>query len=76
MTARSLAGSLAAVALAMAVPCTFAQDVKGRPAQKPVKADMGMPRPAPEMAQLKFFDGSWTCEGTMSAEPVRARAAR
>jgi hypothetical protein len=68
MTRRSIAGSLA-VALAAAVPCTFAQDVKGRPAQKVVKAEMGAPKPAPEMSQLKFFDGSWTCEGTMSPSP-------
>jgi uncharacterized protein DUF1579 len=70
MTARSITGSLAAAAFAVAVPCTFAQDVKGRPAQKPVKAEMSMPRPAPEMSQLKFFDGSWACAGTMLASPM------
>jgi uncharacterized protein DUF1579 len=69
MTARSITGSLAAVAFAVAVPCTFGQDVKGRPAQKPVKADMEVPKPAPEMSQLRFFDGSWTCAGTMSPSP-------
>jgi hypothetical protein len=90
MTSRSLFGSLAVVALASAVPCTFAlqpltalvaaeqpltalvaaeQEVKGRPAQKPQKAEMAMPKPAPEMAQLKFFDGNWTCEGTMLPGP-------
>ena len=60
----------------MAVPSTFAQDVQGRPAQKPVKAEMSMPKPAPEMAQLKFFDGSWTCDGDDGAEPVRVRRGR
>jgi uncharacterized protein DUF1579 len=72
MTARSLIGSLAALALAFAAPAIAlaAQDVHGRPAQKPVKAaDLGPPRPAPEMAQLKAFDGSWTCQGTMKPSP-------
>src|SRR5258708_9279043 len=42
---------------------------KGKPAWKRVKADRGTPPPAAEMAQLKFFDGNWTCAGTMSASP-------
>lgn len=29
-----------------------------------------LPKPAPEMAQLKVFDGSWTCEGKMPATPM------
>jgi hypothetical protein len=68
MIAKSTTLLLVAVCLA-AVPSTFAQEVKGKPAQKPAKADMAMPQPAAEMAQLKFFDGSWTCAGTMSASP-------
>ena len=68
MTAKSTIAAAAAVWLA-ATPLTFAQEVKGKPAQKPAKADMAMPKPAPEMAQLKFFDGNWTCAGTMSASP-------
>src|SRR5258708_23303784 len=67
MIAKSTTLLLVAVCLA-AVP-TFAQEVKGKPAQKPAKADMAMPPPAAEMAQLKFFDGNWTCAGTMSASP-------
>ena len=59
MIAKPTMGLLAAVCLA-AAPCTFAQDVKGKPAQKPEKA---------EMAQLKVFEGSWTCTGTMSPSP-------
>ena len=66
MIAKPTMGLLAAVCLA-AVTSAFAQDVKGKPAQKPAKADMAMPKPAPEMAQLKFFDGNWACTGTMSA---------
>jgi hypothetical protein len=69
MTAPSLAGSLAALALALAGPAVLAQDVRGRPAQRPVKADLGPPRPAPEMAQLAAFEGNWACEGTMSPSP-------
>jgi uncharacterized protein DUF1579 len=68
MIAKSTTLLLVAVCLA-AVPSTFAQDVKGKPAQKPAKADMAMPKPAPEMAQLTFFEGSWTCTGTMSPSP-------
>jgi hypothetical protein len=68
MTAKPTTLLLAAVCLA-AAPNTFAQDVKGRPAQKPVKAEMAMPKPAPEMAQLRFFEGSWTCTGAMAASP-------
>jgi hypothetical protein len=72
MTARSLAGSLSALALALAAPAVSAQDVHGRPAQKPVKADLAAaaPRPAPEMAQLKAFDGTWSCTGTMAPSPM------
>ena len=29
-----------------------------------------MPKPAPEMAQLAAFDGSWTCEGKMFQTPM------
>jgi len=28
-----------------------------------------MPKPATEMSQLKFFDGSWTCDGKMEPGP-------
>lgn len=29
-----------------------------------------MPKPAPEMAQLAFFEGSWTCDGKMHETPM------
>jgi hypothetical protein len=64
--------TLLLAAVCLAAPCTFAQDVKGKPAPKPEKAEkaeMAMPKPAPEMAQLRFFDGNWTCAGTMSPSP-------
>ena len=68
MIAKPTMGLLVAVCLT-AVTSTFAQDVKGKPAQKPEKAEMAMPKPAPEMAQLRFFEGNWTCAGTISASP-------
>jgi len=68
MIAKSTTLLLVAVCLA-AVPSTFAQEVKGKPAQKPAKAEMAMPKPAAEMAQLQFFEGNWACAGTMSASP-------
>jgi hypothetical protein len=57
MTARSLAVALTAAAV-VSVPCTFAQ------------APPAPPKPAPEMAQLKPFDGAWSCEGQMPASPM------
>jgi hypothetical protein len=29
-----------------------------------------MPKPAPEMAQLNFFEGNWTCEGKANDSPL------
>jgi hypothetical protein len=29
-----------------------------------------MPKPAPEMAQLKYFAGTWSCEGDVPAGPM------
>ena len=29
-----------------------------------------MPKPAPEMAQLAYFEGNWTCEGKMHETPM------
>jgi len=28
------------------------------------------PKPAPEMSQIAFFEGSWTCDGKMFATPM------
>src|SRR5687767_15927066 len=58
-TTRPLAALLAAATLAVAVPCAFAEDA-------PPKA----PAPAAEMANLKVFDGSWTCEGKVMPTPM------
>ena len=30
----------------------------------------GPPKPAPEMEQLAFFEGMWTCEGKMNDSPM------
>lgn len=56
MNPRSMGAALAASAL-LFVPCTFAQ---APPA----------PKPAPEMAQLKMFDGNWSCTGDIPAGPM------
>jgi len=56
MNARSLGTALALSALAYA-PLASAQ----APAA---------PKPAPEMAQLKTFEGSWTCTGDVPAGPM------
>lgn len=37
-----------------------------------VAAPEGPPKPAAEMANLKVFDGSWTCEGTANPSPMGA----
>lgn len=29
-----------------------------------------MPKPAPEMSQLAYFEGSWTCEGKIAESPM------
>lgn len=58
-TTRPLAALLAAATLAVAVPCAFAEDA-------PPKAAA----PAAEMANLKVFDGSWTCEGKSMPTPM------
>ena len=29
-----------------------------------------MPKPAPEMSQIAFFEGSWTCQGKMHESPM------
>jgi len=76
MNARPLSASLAAAVLVCA-PTAFAQSAKASPAAaKPMaKASaapaggMAAPKPAPEMAQLKAFDGTWSCEGEMPAGP-------
>jgi hypothetical protein len=35
-----------------------------------VAQQQGPPKPAPEMAQLSFFEGSWTCDGEMFETPM------
>lgn len=29
-----------------------------------------MPKPAPEMSQIEFFEGSWTCQGKINQSPM------
>lgn len=51
-----MTGVLTATLLAAGVPCALAQAPE-------------MPKPAPEMAAIAFFNGSWTCQGTMKPSP-------
>jgi hypothetical protein len=60
MRKRSIAGTLAAAAIAAVLPCALAL----------AAPDQAAPKPAAEMANLKFFDGSWTCEGKLEASPM------
>jgi uncharacterized protein DUF1579 len=53
--------SLAAIAMAGALALI--------PAVVSHAAPPEMPKPAAEMSQLKFFDGSWTCDGKMEPGP-------
>ncbi|HUG53227.1 MAG TPA: DUF1579 family protein [Vicinamibacteria bacterium] len=68
---RPWTAAFVAGALCLALPCADAQEMKGKPADKPMAmtSPPPMPKPAPEMAQLQPFEGSWTCEGTMAASP-------
>lgn len=59
MTLRTMGVFAAAV---FAMPCVLAQGADEKKAPE-------MPKPAPEMAQLDYFEGSWTCEGTMQPSP-------
>jgi hypothetical protein len=56
MTTRSITAVLAAATFAAVVPCASAPDAP--------------PTPAAEMSHLKFFDGTWTCEGTVPPSPM------
>lgn len=33
-------------------------------------AQQGPPKPAPEMAQIAYFEGNWTCSGKMMESPM------
>src|ERR1700694_4203314 len=41
------------------------------PADKPGASNPApVPKPAPELAQLKYFLGTWRCQGTVPASPM------
>jgi len=61
MTARSITGVLVAAAMTAATAGALAQ---GAAEKKPA-----LLKPASEMSQLKFFDGSWSCSGEMMPAP-------
>ena len=59
MTMRATFGILATAAVAALVPCAV---ILAAP-------DQSAPKPAAEMANLKVFDGAWTCDGKSEASP-------
>ena len=63
MKARTIKVALLAGALAV-VPCTSALA-----AEKKADKPMAPPKPAAEVAKLKFFDGTWSCSGEGAMEP-------
>jgi hypothetical protein len=64
MTSRSITAALVAGGMAVLAPCPFAAAEE----KKAAKA-MELPKPAAEMSNLKFFDGSWSCSGEGVMEP-------
>jgi Protein of unknown function (DUF1579) len=79
MNARWIVASLV-TALVMAAPVVMAQADDKKPERKmvrkpaePVKTEgtaPAMPKPAPELAELKWFAGTWRCEGDVPASPM------
>jgi len=59
MRTRSIAGTLLAAAVAAVLPCAAAL----------AAPDEAM-KPAPEMSNVKWFDGNWTCEGKAEPGPM------
>ena len=60
MTTRSMHATLTAAAFAALVPCALAL----------AAPDQAAPKPPAEMANLKIFDGAWSCEGKSEASPM------
>lgn len=64
MNARTLTLAIAMAAAAAPAIAQTAADKKTDP-----NSAMGAMKPAPEMANLKFFEGTWTCSGEGAMEP-------
>jgi hypothetical protein len=64
MSTRPVAAAFVAASFAALVPCTYAQSAADKKAPA-----MAHPKPAAEMANLKFFDGHWSCAGEGAMEP-------
>jgi hypothetical protein len=43
-------------------------------AAQPPAAQQGPPKPAPEMSQLAYFEGTWSCSGKMFENPMGSPA--
>jgi hypothetical protein len=73
MSKRVHVSLLAAAALAigsLSVAQGAAKNTREKVTRKPAEKPPAMPKPASEMAQLKFFEGSWSCEGTAFDNPM------
>ena len=66
MTSHSITSVFVAAAFASLAPSAFAQAAADKKADKPA---MAHPKPAAEMANLKYFDGTWSCAGEGAMEP-------
>lgn len=76
MSTRTVALALGAAVLAVGSLSVAQEGTKKKTPDKPGKPAgasekrMETPKPAPEMAQIKFFDGNWTCEGVALDSPM------
>jgi len=82
MSARCVVRSLVVVVLATAATTVLAQPAEKKPprkierkpavpADKPGASDPApVPKPASELAELKYFLGTWHCEGNAPASPM------
>jgi hypothetical protein len=82
MSTRCLVVRSLAIVLATAATTVLAQPAEKKPPRKierkpavpvgkPGASDPAlMPKPAPELAQLKYFLGTWHCEGNAPASPM------
>jgi hypothetical protein len=68
-------GAVAAAVLLAAAPAVLAQGAAEAPKADAAKKDSTgakapeIPKPAPEMAMLDYFEGTWTCEGQTKDSP-------
>ena len=59
-----------ALGMAAMIAATVSSSV-AQPTTKPSPPAAARPSPAPELDQLKYFEGEWTCTGQINAGPAR-----